>query len=58
MVPGQIGANGVSAVRLVEEDGGREIGSVQLLCMGGGLVLGRHLRLVAAERTAAMVGNP
>ena len=46
---GQVGADGVSAARLVEEVGGAEIVSVHLLCMGGGLVVGIHLRLVAAE---------
>ena len=55
MGPGQVGANGGSAARLVEEVGGREIGNVHLLCMGGGLVVGRHLRLVAAEIPAALV---
>ena len=55
MGPGQVGANGVSAARLVEEVGGAEIGNVHLLCMGGGLVLGSHLRLVAAEIMGAVV---
>ena len=55
MGPGQVGANGGSAARLVEEDGGGEIGSVQLPCMGGGLVVGNHLRLVAAEMMAAVL---
>ena len=55
MVRGQAGANGVSAVRLVEEVGGREIGSVHPLCMGGSLAMGSHLRLVAAEMMAAVV---
>ena len=57
MVPGQVGANGGSAARPVEEVGGREIGSVHLLCMEGGLVMGRLLRLVTAEIMAAMVRN-
>ena len=55
MGPGQVGANGGSAARPVEEDGGGEIESVHLHCMGGGLVMGRHLRLVAAEIMAAVV---
>ena len=57
MVPGQVGANGVSAARPVEKAGGGEIGSVHLLCMGDGLVMGRLLRLVTAEIMAAMVRN-
>ena len=55
MAPGQVGANGGSVARLVEEAGGQEIGIAHLLCMGGGLVVERHLRLVAAEITAAVV---
>ena len=55
MVLGQIGVDGVSAVRLVEEAGEREIGSVHLLCMGGGPVLGKLLRLIAAGTVAATV---
>ena len=55
MGPGQVGATGVSAARLVEEAGGGEIGSVHLHCMGAGLVMGNHLRLVTAEIMAAVV---
>ena len=43
MGPGQVGAHGASAARPVEGVIGPEIGSVLLLCMGGGLVVGRHL---------------
>ena len=57
MVPGQVGANGGSAARHVEEVGGGEIESVHLLCMRGGLVMGNHLRLVAAEMMDAVVRN-
>ena len=55
MAPGQIGANGESAARLVEEVGELEIGNVHLLCMGGGLAVGSHLRLVAAEKITAVL---
>ena len=54
MGPGQVGANGESAARPVEEDGGREIGNVHLLCMGDSLVVESHMRLGAAEIMAAV----
>ena len=57
MGPGQVGANGGSAARPAEEVGGEEIESVHLLCMGGGLAMGRHLRLVAAEIISAVVSK-
>ena len=44
-----------NAARLVEEVGGGEIGSAHLHCMGGGIVVGRHLRLVAARIMAVVV---
>ena len=52
---GQVGVDGVSAARLVEEAGGGEIGSVHLHYMEGGHAMGRLLRLVAAEIMAAVV---
>ena len=55
MVPGQVGVDGESAARPVEEVGGQETGSVHLLCREGGLVVGRHLTLVTAEIMIAMV---
>ena len=55
MGPGQVGVNGGSAARLVEEVGERETVIVHPLCMGGGLAVGSHWRLVAAEITAALV---
>ena len=55
MVPGQVGVNGGNAVRLVVEAGGREIDNVHLLCMVGGVVMGSHLILVAAEIMAAVL---
>ena len=55
MVPGQVGATGASVARPVEEVLGRETGNVQHLCMGGGLVVGRHLRLVTAEMMVVLV---
>ena len=55
MDPGQVGANGESAAKPVEEVGGGEIGNVHLLCMGGDLVVGRRLRLVTAEMMPVLV---
>ena len=55
MDPGQVGANGESAARLVVEVIGRETEFVLLLCMGGILVVGRHLGLMSAEIMIAMV---
>ena len=55
MGPGQVGADGGSVVRHVEEVGEVEVGSVHLLCMGGGLVLRSHLRLGAAEVMTAVL---
>ena len=54
MVPGQVGVNGGSVARPVGEDGGGEIESVSLHCMGGGLAVGQNLSLVAAEIMAAV----
>ena len=55
MVPGQVGADGGSAARAVEEVGERETGNVQHLYVGGGLVVGRHFILVTVEMMAVLV---
>ena len=52
---GQVGVDGVSAVRHVEKAGGGEIVIVHPLCMGGGLAVENHLRLVAAEIMSAVL---
>ena len=55
MVPGQGGAYGGSVARHVGEVIGRENGSVLLLCMGGGLAVGRHMRVLGAGMRTAVV---
>ena len=55
MVPGQVGANGVSAARPVEEVGEGEIVSVHLHCLVDSHVMGSHMTLVAAEIMAAVL---
>ena len=55
MGPGQVGAHGASAARPVEGVTGREIEHVHLLCMGGDLVVGRHLMVLGVEMITAAV---